>query len=611
MGFGSTVMVIPFLLATTWSQSFSSLGFFGDAWWFLGFTAVGGFLITLRALAGTFRFFRATADAAKHGIDLETALQVGADHAGDTGALLRGTREFHSLDEGRRIRAVQARIWSSILLLAAATWISVGWIASVLLATRDLLGPTGAWLLTLGPAAVVLLAGLVSLGYEGTQLGPVRGPYFWNRWKNAGRENAAQIWGDGLRKLRMERGEPMASGRAAGRIGMASVAAFGLLTFIPAASLSVATAIGPVLANMAIPKFSVTQQRAVAAQALERFRLPTDPGVSPQDAGEALHVLASVGRTDPEHRWFKPAARVLEERFVPTDSHEVVGIRLTDWPTDLFPVAAGGLSLEAEAFLRRVANHPGLAEFEVLGKAEAIDVMGTRFSLPLPEDATALDVPIPSLSAVREGAHAMVAKAVVQYLDGELQAAELTLMSLISAGLLYGKDASFLIDTLIGYVLAGYGADALAGFYEATGRHEEADALRWVRETTQAMGKATRSFDVDASTAYQGMPSRILDPNEVRGIRWEYFWLLSGISPCINPHQAVFGPGLTREEFMRSAQETLARYPAEAAVLDVLKGGFFDIPKPGGWDGLAAKVMGATLGPRAGMCASIFASPYL
>ena len=611
LGFGSTVLVFPLLLGTSWSQPFNSLGFFGEAWWFLGITSMAGFLIMLRALAGIFGFFQKTRHAARHGIDLETALQVGADRTGDMGTLLQGTREFYSLDPGLRERAVQARIWSSILLLSAATWITVGWVLSLLLATRDILEPVGAWLITLGPAAVILLAGAVSLAYEGTTLSSVRGPFFWNRWKNVGRENAAQIWGDGLRQLRLTRGEPISPGKTAGLVGMASVAAFALLTFIPTASLTVATTIGPILANAAVPKFSATRQRAAAARALERFRVPTDPGISPLEAGEALQVLASAGRTDLEHDWFKSPARLLEDGFIPTGTEDLVGIMPQKWPTELYPMAAAGLLPEVEAQLRRVAQHPGLLEFETLSKAEAMDVMGARFALPLPETATALDVPIPRMSGIREGAYAMVAKSVAQYLDGDFEAAELTLRSLISAGILYGDEAPFLIDTLIGYVLAGCGADALVGLYEASGRQEEADALRWVRESTQAMGRATRSFRNDASAALQQMPQRILDSDELRGIRWEYFSLLSGISPCMNPHQTVFGPGLNQEEFMRSARKALVRYPAEAAVWEVLKGGFFDIPKPGGWNGLAARVMGATLGPRAGMCASVLASPYL
>ncbi|MBT8395487.1 MAG: hypothetical protein HKO65_14335 [Gemmatimonadetes bacterium] len=611
LGFGSTVMVLPFLLATTWSQPFSSLGVFGEAWWLLGLSTVVGLLIILRALAGIFGFFRKTTQAAEHGIDLETALQVGSDHAGDTGALLQGTREFYSLDERKRMRVVQARIWSSIFLLSAATWISVGWLVSVLLATRDVIGPVGAWLLTLGPAAGMLLAVMVSLGYEGTLLTSVRGPFLWNRWNNPGRENAAQLWGKGLQGLRMQRGEATVSGKTAGVVGMASVAAFAFMTVVPMASLAVATSVGPVLATAAVPKFSATKQRAVSAQALERFRVPTDPGISPQQAGEALHVLASVGQGNTENEWFKPAVRTFEEKWIPKGSKENVGVMLQKWPIELFPKAVVGLSPEAEAFLRLVAQHPGLAEFEVIGRAEGIDIMGGRFTLPLPETANALDVPIPRLTPVREAGYAMVARSVVQYLDGDFTGAELTLRTLISAGVLYGREASFLIDTLIGYVLAGYGADALVGFYEATGRQEEADALRWVRETANAMGKAMRISGNSPSAALQQMPARVLDTNEVRGIRWEFFWLLSGISPCINPHQTVFGPGSSDEEFRESARKALVRYPTEGAVLDVLEGGFFDIPKPGGWDGLAARIMGATLGPRAGMCASVLASPYL
>jgi hypothetical protein len=345
---------------------------------------------------------------------------------------------------------------------------------------------------------------------------------------------------------------------------------------------------------------------------MERFRIPTDPGISPLDAGESLQILATAGLAGPENEWFRPPVRLLEARFIPEGSKSAVGIVPQKWPIDLFPMAAAGFSPDAEAHLRQVALHAGLSEFETLGRAEALDVMGARFALPLPKDASAISLPIPRLNQVREAGLAMVARSVIQYLDGDFEGAELTLKTLISAGLVYGKDAPFLIDTLIGYVLVGYGADALIGLYEASGRTQQADALRWVREATQTMGKATRSssFGDNASESLQRMPSRVLSETELRGIRWEYFMLLAGISPCINSHQIVFGPGMSQEDFMRSAKKELVRYPTEAAVWEVLGKGFFDLPEVRGLGGLAAKVTGATLGPRAGRCAAFLVASY-
>jgi len=413
LGFGATVLVLPVLLSVSWSHPFNSLGLFGTAWWVLGLMSFAGSLIVLRALAGILGFFWKAREAAGHGIDLETALQVGADYRGDMGALLQGTRNFVTLNEGLRIRAIRARIWSVILYLSAATWISIGWVVSLLLATRGLLGPTGVWVLTLGPAAGTLLAGTIARGFEGTAVHSARAPFFWNRWENAGQEYAAEQWGNRLRRFRWERGEIITSGKKPHVVGILSVLGLALHTFIPTASLTVSTSTGSFLATMAIPKFSTTQQKAGAAEALERFRLTPDSEISPLAAGEALHALASAGLENTHHEWMREPVRKLEAKFLPNDQGNALELPPHKWPTELFPAAMEGLPPEAETYLRHVAEHPGLAEFEILSRAPALDALGGRFLLPLPDEASAFNLPIPLLSQVREGSYAMVARAVV------------------------------------------------------------------------------------------------------------------------------------------------------------------------------------------------------
>ncbi len=610
LGLASIVLVGPLLLSSAVYHPFNSLGFFGSAWWVLGLTSLLGSLLVFRALSGILGFFWKARRAATYGIDLEAALQVGADRSGDMGALLQGTRAFVSVEEILRSKAVRARIWATVLFLSSAVWILLGWAASLLLATRGILNPAGVWILTLGPAIASLAAALIALGFEGSALNSARGPLLWKRWKNPGHVNAARVWGEGLKQLRRRQGYPPQSGRRLNTVASLFILALPVLAFVPTASFTVATSLGSIVATMAVPKFSAIQQRAASAAALARYRLPSSPEISALEAGEALHALALAGRPDPGHDWFKAPAREWETGFLPEGRELALEVPPAKWHLELFPLAAAGLSPEAEGYLRRVAQHPALTEFETLARAGGLDVLGARFVLPLPPEASSFDIPIPRLSSIREGAAAMVALAVVQFLDGNSEQAEITLRTTLSAGLLLGAESPTLIDALIGYVMALNAGDALAGFFEASGRNQEADALRWVRETAQAAGKrvARSSSGGGIEVALQRMPATVLDQGEIRGLRWEYLWTLAGLGPCINPHQVAFGPGFTHEEFIRSARDGLIRYPAEEAVLDVMERGFFNFPTSGGWDSKAARVMSAVLGPRAGRCAAMFAS---
>jgi hypothetical protein len=604
---GSAVLVVPYLLSTTWPYPFNSLGLFGDAWWILGLTSLLGSILVLRALAGIFGFFWKARRAAPFGIDLEAALQVGADRNGEVGAILQGTREFYSVSEASRALAVRSRIWATILFLSAGVWIPPAWAISIFLATRGFLGPMGLWILTMGPALGSFGAGLVALGLEGTALNGARSPVLWNRWKNPGLVSAAQVWGEGLKQLRIGQGQPPSQGRRLNTVGLAAVAALAILTVIPATTFTLASSAGSILASMAVPSFSATKQRAASASALERYRLEADPEITPLQAGEALHALALAGRADSGHEWFKTPVRHWTEGFLADGYEDVLDVMPAKWHQELFPMAASGLTPDAEAYLRQVGQHPGLVEFETLARSRNLDALGARFVLPFPPEASALDIPVPRLTSVREAASAMVAKAVVENLDGHPDQAEATLRTALSAGLLLGAESPTLIDALVGYVIALNAGNALAGLFEVTGRVQEAEALLWVMEATQATGKmvSRSSAKGGVETALQKMAMAIRDEGELRGLRWEHYWMMSGLGPCLNPRQVAFGPSADQEIFMKSAHRSLVRYPAEEALWNLMNRGFFPTSKGEGWETGATKIMSLVLGPRAGKCVAL------
>jgi hypothetical protein len=212
----------------------------------------------------------------------------------------------------------------------------------------------------------------------------------------------------------------------------------------------------------------------------------------------------------------------------------------------LFPAVGDGLTAEGEEFLREVASNPALTEFDRLAGARTMDVLGARLVLPLPADMTPMEIPIPYLSSVREAAYAMISKAAVEFLDGNVAEAETNLLKTLSAGFLMVEEAPTLIDALIGVVIATNSADALEGLYRVAGREAEADELHRIREATRRATEVVQkgSPGMTPGSALANMASRVEDEETLRGMRWEYFLILAGVSPCLNPGQVLFGPDL-------------------------------------------------------------------
>ena len=610
IGFGGCLLVLPQLISVTTPQPFNSLGLLGAGWWAVGLASFLGLLIVVRGLAGLFGFFLNARKAAVFGIDLETALQVGADGDGDMGSLIQGTRSYRSLDEKNRIRAVRARVWASVLFLSGAIWIPVGWAISFLLASRGLLGPTGVWVLALCPAGITFFAGIAARTVEGLALNRAIGPVLWNRWKTVGQRDAARVWGDELGKFRAGRGERAVSGKRTLLAGALSVLALGIGVSIPAVGFSAATAVGPALASMAIPKFSATMRKAGEAEALKYLRLDPDPSVSPEAAGEALHVLASMKGANRRLEVMRSPVRTFETGFFPDGRETPIGLKSHEWPTALIPKVLEDLTPEGEAYLREISGHPALAEFETLAHAQAADFLGARLVLPLPEDMTALSFPVPKLSRIREGGYYMVAKAAVELLDGNPEQAERTLRALLSSGVLMAEESPTLIGSLIGFVLVFNGADGLEALYEATGREEEAESIRRVRAATKKAGEMAQqgTFGGGGEAALRGFSKTVISEEAVRGLRWEFLFTLTGLNPCINPNQVLFGPDEGWNEFLHSAEAGLVRYPAEKAFFDLLKKGWGNPRHSGGMGGGAGSFVKATLGGGAGRCAEILTS---
>lgn len=607
---GSLILVLPLLWALAVEQPFYSLGPFEDNWELgMAIASVGAVLI-LFAFAQLWLAARAAAGAAELGYGLLTILEVATDVGRDTGFLIQGKRHFAFLDEARQKRVIRSRLSGALLLLGAAIWLLVGFGLAILLAARGFVTPSGIWLVTVAPTVLLVALGTFFTVRQGSVVRGLQSD--WNAQEGMNRihtESAA--WNERLDQA----GAAVALGPGdRGKAGLfrtaaAAVVVLFVLGFGPTATIAVTTAIGPILAEIAVPTFLAVQEMAGGAEVLRRYDVEKDPNVTAQAAGAALHNVAFVGFTgapepmEAEPTTEYPAAWFPDPSFPDPFSDAVAA--------DLMRRPLSDFSPSQQAAMRQAAEHPAHAEFRLLARAEAADVAEGRWALPFPDSLTFQDLPWPRFQAFRTAALAQVARAAVQMADGNAADAETTLRELIATGFLLIDHGPTLLDNLVGVELTKTGADALGGYYERLGQTERAESLAWAREGALSAASKARAglIPEDARALLQGVPDLVENEDALRGLRWEYFATFNMLAPCINLHKMVFGPDDTYDEWRQRAERTIVRYPGEQELFDLAESGVLG---SGGQEleGFLPRFLGLVLGSGGapGSCASLIAS---
>lgn len=612
-GLGSLLLVLPLLWAVASQQEFWSLGPFGASWWVILLTSAVGLAILVNGFVDLFRLFRRAARATDRGYGWITVALVAVDSQRDAGFLLQGARAYSVLEPAERRRLILSRLGAGAAYLVAVFWLPVGFALGVLLAARGTLGPSGLSLFTLAPAALLLVGGLLLRVADTRTVRRAKRTWFQQPWSQDLAEDEVGSWN---RTFREKRQSPVPDTGASEtgrrfRLGAAVVLGLALLVFVPSLTLVFTTAAGPVMASVSVPGFSATQRRAATVEAYRRYMLPADSSISAQRAGELLHTLTFAGvDREPMDLELPPETRY-DEPWIPDLRGGPTGIFPARWSEDLMARTGDGLSAEETAFLRDVADHPALDDVRELARAPSLDVGRARWTLPFPEGTTFLELPIPKMSAIRQASWAMVGSAALATAEGRLDDAERTLRELISVGFLLGDHAPTILDNLIGFMLVNTGGEALENFYAATGRSEEAEALRWARISTERTSRMARiGVGSDLEGTLRQVPSVVENPDGIRGLRWEYFALMNTLAPCLNSHKMVFGPGLEYEEWVERARRNLVRWPSEDALFELSRNGYYVGQDGDDRSGILGTVLGLTLGGRGetGSCASFLLS---
>lgn len=611
---GGAVLVFPLLWAVGASDSFMSLGPFGEAWWIPMGTSLLGLVILLAGFVDCFRLFRRLRRATSEGYRVRTAVLVAADSSHDTGFLLQGQRYFSTLRPRTRSELLGTRIWATVTLLAASIWLSVGFVVLVLLASRGVGSPGSVVIMTLVPVAMLGLAAAFFRVWAAIVVRKARKEWFEKPWPKELASDEIAGWEAALaRRDPSVIEDDVARRRGRRALGVGAAAAFlgAFLVGVPSLVLVGTASVTPVIGAIAMPgTIERTQMRSAAVQPLWRYRSGIDSAVTAQEAGELLQIVAHVGGRTPSSL-MRPPIREYGDPIIPDDgAANPTGISPGLWSEQLFS-ALDTLESDAIAYLREVGGHAALDEVSRLAAAPALDVAHGRWPAELPDSIAGWQLPIPRLSRVRNAQAAMVARAAVAVEDGRPADGERAIREAMTVGLLLGRDGVTLIDNLVGYVVASTAGVALESFYRATGQTERAETLAWSLDVAQgAAVKAQVGLSNPDLNSLGSMPAVVMDTTAIRGLRWDRFVLVSTLAPCLNINRIVFGPDPEYESWLRSARRSLVRFPSEEPLFEKMEEGYFGRARSGtagGWfSGLTTLTMGGS--GEAGSCAAMFES---
>ena len=360
-----------------------------------------------------------------------------------------------------------------------------------------------------------------------------------------------------------------------------------------------------------------TRSKVERAELLRPFALPSDPAITPIQAGLAFNGL------QPKHEDVNFPSRQITSRPEATWNSAPL-------TSEMFPTArpygfhgpSSGKILEAVAqgftpqemeFLRMLSTAPVWREFDLIARAPAVDFIGGLFVIPFAPGATMNQLPVLRFSATKEMAYAAVSRAAYHLAIGQRDSAETILRSIVSFGFAEIDNGATLLDQLIGSVIVEIGRDGLQRFYSITGNPRAGTAIL-ARPPLEFPSQAVigrPAADLSLNELRQGLIAKSANPALHRAERFESLKLLSA-SSCTNVRELLFGTRTDVSDAFRAARRDLARYPSERAMVDLIdRSGA--LPSPYLLNGPVEKLVvstatiaGAVLGnPRLAACTRI------
>lgn len=603
------VLVLPLLFVVSRHQDFATLGPLADAWWVILVLATVGLGFAADVLASVGRVLRRTAAALESGYDARTVAYVLADQRRDMGFLLQGGRHFSVMEPAQRMGVARLRVWALAFHAVAGLWLPVVLGAALLAAARGLVGDTGLWALTVVPAVALYVVGGVLGVLEDTRVRRARSTWFQQPWASDLVGEEIDAWRADLARRRGEvPGPARREGRSAQGLyrGSLVMGFFAAVVAVPVMTLVPTSAIGPVLAVVALPRFDRVQRRAAEVEAFRGYGVVKDPAISAEEAGQLLQELLYVGSTlAPVASELEPVRRHTQAWLPDMQSGNPLGSEPHRWAEELFARMAQGPTPAMMEYLEAVASNPAHASFSRLARAPQLDAAAGRWAPTLSAVTTMASVPIPKFGELREGAYAHVAAAALAHAQGRDDEAERLIREVISVGMLLGDQGPTLIENLIGHVVAEFGGTALENFYANAGRGNDAARLAEIRDAARRAATRIHNAAPEGIESFvRSLPDLVADTGTVRGLRWEFFTLTTTLSPCLNLHRMVFGPDDGYAAFVEEARSKLVRWPSEEKLFDLARAGYWGTSAPDN-ESLFGRFLGIAMRPGEGSCNTV------
>jgi hypothetical protein len=568
LALGDLLLVLPLIASVATDQHFLSFGAFGSSWWVPIVSTAVGVIILAGGFERLVRLLWSAAKAAQAGHGWRLVLHVVADVDRDSGFLIQGMRHYEGVSPSQRKLILEMKLVGVLALAGAVVWAPFGFSLAVMMASAGWVGAGAIWVLGVVLPALAVVVGVGARFASGLLARSVRKG---RRVDATALEGEIASWNDTLAGAATAEGFD-AGGRRQHRVfrllavGMALV---GVMAVIPPVALTTSGGIAPLISSIAIPKFSRTQAKLATADVFRDYAAPVDSTVTPQAAGEALHALAMAGVRDRDSL-LQPAVRTYAPPWTDSSYARVLPRVGTQAALDLLARARGGLTREERRALRGVASHPMQEEVGTIARADVVDVVGTRWTIPFPEEMPKWALPITRFTPLKYSGAMHLALAAQELSEGRPANAERAVREVISLGFVLIDDAPLLIDNLIGVILVRSGGEGLLTLYRATGRSAEADRLEEVLAAVVAT--AERVSAVPSGTAggmLRVIPAMVTDTTLTPGLRWELYGMVTAFAGCLNLHTLVFGAGEEYETWRTEARAALVRLPSEEQLFEL------------------------------------------
>ena len=363
----------------------------------------------------------------------------------------------------------------------------------------------------------------------------------------------------------------------------------GLLTWAKAAAISLgvmyllgwAAAVGFVTAVnkrfSRISNFASTVERSAATAVTLKYRLPSDPRITPDAAGVALASLT----TEPTQRPIGFTYRDIPDRPtapwralpIPQETFPGVGIinGVPDHNKILDQVSRPLTAMQRQA-LQMIGSAAIWWSYDLVARASAVDVLGGRVSVPFGDRAQMLFLPVGRSAEIRWLSQAGVSRAAWHLSEGRRDSAEYVLRGIISFGAAVVENAPLLIDQFAGTAALATGRTALIRYFTLIG---DSRGATLAAETEAAVAGYTRPAVLDpiSRADFAEMRRRmvaIVNARELpRALRIEMLMQLKSTS-CQSFRHVAFGEDDLARTSAEALKAELARFPSERALIDLM-----------------------------------------